>query len=173
MSLNLNKFLFAGRLTRRPELKTTTTGKRVCTFTVAVDRPPKEDGEHDADFLNVTAWEKNAEFVTRYFDKGSAIFGEGSIRTRSYTDPKTQEKRFVTEIVADRLDFVESRNASTPQAGGPPSSPYYQKAAVPQENPSRSSSVIPGYGYEDQRSAQMKIDTKLEPLVDSDEELPF
>lgn len=101
-----NHAVLIGRLTANPELKNTTTGTAVCSFTVACDRQFKgQDGERHADFINVVAWRNTAEFVAKYFAKGNPIGVAGSIQTRSYTD-KDGNKRTVTEVVADRAFFV-------------------------------------------------------------------
>lgn len=120
-----NKAIIIGRLTGDPELKKTPNDVSVSSFTVAVDRPYRKDGEKKADFLNVVAWRQTADFVTKYFSKGNAIGVEGSIQTRSYTD-KENNKRYVVEVVADNVFFVESKsnsdkkaNAETPKAATP------------------------------------------------------
>ena len=109
-NFNLNKVILGGRLTADPELKTTPRGVSVTTFTVAVSwRCSGKEGEQpQTDFINVTAWRKTAEFITRFFRKGSSICVVGSIQTRSWTDQQGQ-KRFATEIVADEACFVDSK----------------------------------------------------------------
>ncbi len=113
MSLNLNKVILAGRLTADPELKQTQSGIAVVSFTIAVNRRfvsrDNQQGQPEADFFRVTAWRNTAEFVARYFRKGSAICVTGSIQNRTWTDQQGQ-KRYSTDIVADEANFVESRN---------------------------------------------------------------
>ena len=113
MSLNLNKVVLAGRITADPELKQTVSGFSVLSFTVAVNRSyvskNSEQNERQADFINVVAWRQTAEFISKYFRKGSAICVTGSIQTRSWQDQQGQ-KRYATEVVADEAMFVESRN---------------------------------------------------------------
>ena len=112
MSLNLNMAVIAGRLTRDPELRTTTSGLSVTTFTVAVDRGYGDNKR--TDFIDCIAWRDRADFVTKYFRKGMAICVKGEITTRSYED-KDKNKRKVTEISASDVDFVESKaNSSAP-----------------------------------------------------------
>ncbi len=115
MSLNLNKVVLAGRITADPELKQTGTGVSVLSFTIAVNRSyvskNSEQGERQADFINVVAWRQTAEFISKYFRKGSAICVTGSIQTRSWQDQQGQ-RRYATEIIADEAMFVESRNDS-------------------------------------------------------------
>lgn len=115
MSLNLNKVILAGRLTKDPELRTTTSGTTVTQFDIAVNRRGAKDGQQtQADFITVVAWRQTAEFITRYFKKGNAICVAGSIQTRSYTD-KNNQKRTATEVVADEAYFVESKAEANPQ----------------------------------------------------------
>lgn len=111
--LNLNKAIIAGRLTADPELKSTPSGVPVTSFTVAVNRSYRaKNGEQpQADFINVTAWRQNAEFITRNFHKSSSICIVGSIQTRSYTD-KQGQKRYATEVVADEAHFVDAKGSS-------------------------------------------------------------
>lgn len=109
----MNKAILIGRLTKDPELSTTNSGVSVCRFTLAVDRQFKNsDGERQADFLPVVAWRQQAEFVQKWFQKGSPCAVVGSIQTRSY-DAQDGTKRYVTEIVADSVEFVpKSQGAS-------------------------------------------------------------
>ena len=114
--LNLNKVVLAGRLTNDPELKQTPSGVSVLSFTLAVNRryaSKNEQGESQtqADFISVVAWRNTAEFIARYFKKGSAICITGSIQTRSWQDQQGQ-RRYATEVVADEAMFVDSRGES-------------------------------------------------------------
>ena len=107
----INNVVIMGRLTKDPELKTTQSGLSVVSFTVAVDRNCQKDGERRADFLNVVAWRQTAEFVEKYFAKGSMIAIQGSIQTRKYED-KSGNKRTSVEIVADNVSFCGSKTGS-------------------------------------------------------------
>lgn len=107
----LNTVVIMGRLTADPELKTTQNGVSVTSFCVAVDRRYQKDGEKQADFINVTAWRQTAEFVTKYFHKGSMIAVQGSIQTHNYED-KNGNKRTAVEIVADNVSFCGSKAES-------------------------------------------------------------
>ena len=118
-----------GRLVADPELRTTPNGISVTSFCVAVDRSFVKAGEErKADFINVVAWRQTADFVTRYFHKGSMIAVQGSIQTRSYED-KNGNKRTAVEIVADNVSFCGSKSE---QGGGnryeaqQPAAPSYQ-----------------------------------------------
>ena len=107
-----NKAILIGRLTADPELKQTPNGISVCSFSIAVDRRfSGRDSERKTDFLNITSWRQQAEFVCRYFHKGDVIGVEGSIQTRNYED-KNGNKRTAVEVVADRAFFVDSKNSA-------------------------------------------------------------
>ncbi len=108
----LNCAVIMGRLTADPELRQTPSGVSVTRFTVAVDRGYVRAGEErKADFINVVAWRQTAEFVTRYFSKGSMIAVQGSIQTGSYE--KDGIKRSTFEIIADNVSFCGSKNESS------------------------------------------------------------
>jgi single-strand DNA-binding protein len=113
--LNLNKVVLAGRLTGDPELKQTASGISVLSFTLAVNRrfasKAGEQGDSQADFITVVAWRQTAEFISKYFRKGSAICVTGSIQTRNWQDQQGN-RRYATEVVADEAMFVDSRNES-------------------------------------------------------------
>lgn len=116
MSLNLNKVVIAGRMTADPELKQTSSGVAVLSFTVAVNRSyvsrNGEQNERQADFINVVAWRTTAEFISKYFRKGSAICVTGRLQVRSWDD-NNGNKRYATEVVADEAMFVESKGSET------------------------------------------------------------
>ena len=136
MSLNLNKVVLAGRMTADPELKQTPSGVSVLSFTIAVNRSyvskNSDQGERQADFINVVAWRNTAEFISKYFRKGSAICVSGSIQTRSWQDQQGQ-RRYATEVVADEALFVESRSESTSQSSYTPDA--YTQAPSYSSNP--------------------------------------
>lgn len=108
-NFNLNKVIIGGRLTSEPELKTTQSGLSVVSFSVAVNRKTKRGEEQKADFFNVTAWRQTAEFVARYFKKGSSICIVGSLQNSTWTDQNGQ-KHSRTDIVADEVMFVDSKS---------------------------------------------------------------
>ena len=153
-NFNFNKVILGGRLTADPELKTTTTGVSVTSFSIAVNRrfSGKNGEDSQADFINVTAWRQTAEFITRYFRKASSICVVGTIQTRSWTDNQGQ-KRYTTEVVADEAYFVDAKSES-PVSGGS------QGAYVPDNY------GAPAF------SSQQAGAPKFEELSD-DEELPF
>ena len=115
----LNIVALMGRLAADPELKTTQSGIAVTSFRIAVDRTyqPK-DQEKVADWIDVVAWRNTAEFVTRYFHKGSMIAVQGSIQTRSYTG-RDGNKRTAVEVIADNVFFGESKRDSAGGAAKP------------------------------------------------------
>lgn len=122
MSLNLNKVILAGRLTAVPELKCTASGISVTAFSLAVDRFVGKDAEKKTDFINIVAWRKTAEFITRYFEKGSPICIIGNIQTRSW-EAQDGSKRYAAEVIADEARFVESKNSG--QTNGAPQGVAY------------------------------------------------
>lgn len=120
-NLNLNKVILGGRLTSDPELKQTESGISVVSFSVAVNRRTKPGMEQQTDFFNVTAWRQTADFVSRYFHKGSSICIVGVLQTSNWTDQNNQ-KHYRTDIVADEVMFVDSRGEggqATPTADTP------------------------------------------------------
>ena len=115
-NLNLNKVVLAGRLTSDPELKSTSSGVSVTSFSVAVNRRFQREGaEQQADFINCTAWRQTAEFITKYFVKGSSICVTGSIQTRKWQDQNGQN-RYATEVVVDEALFVDAKGEGPSRA---------------------------------------------------------
>ena len=105
----MNQVILIGRLTKDPEVKATQNGKEVCSFTLAVDRKFKDaNGERGADFISCVAWEQRAKLLGQYFQKGSRIGIVGNIQTRSYDD-KDGKKVYVTEVIVDQIEFVDSK----------------------------------------------------------------
>lgn len=108
-NLNLNKVILGGRMTADPELKQTPQGVSVTTFSIAVNRKGKDA---QTDFINCVAWRNTADFICRFFKKGSSICISGAIQVRSYED-KQGVKRYATEIVAEEAYFVDSKAEET------------------------------------------------------------
>lgn len=102
----LNVVVLTGRLTADPELKSTTNGTSVCSFKIAVDRRYKQGEERKADFINIVTWRSSAEFVSKYFKKGSMIAIEGAIQTRKYQD-KDGNNRTAFEVLANNVQFAD------------------------------------------------------------------
>ncbi len=118
-SLNLNKVVLAGHLTATPELRQTPNGVSVTSFSIAINRRFSKNAEGaqnqnaNVDFINLVAWRNQADFITRYFKKGSAICVTGSLQTRNWTDQQGA-KRYSTEVIVDEAFFVDSNG----QGGG-------------------------------------------------------
>ena len=126
-----NLAIIIGRICATPELRTTPNGTSVCSFTVAVDRAFKNaDGERVTDFINCVAYRNNAEFVSKFFHKGSPIGLQGNIQTRSYTD-KEGSKRTVTEIVVDKAFFTGSKEKTAVEVESPAQSEFDDSADIP------------------------------------------
>lgn len=110
----MNKVELVGRLTKEPEVKLTSNQTEYCNFTVAVDRKFKDkDGNRQADFIICVAWKQTATFIQKYFHKGNRIGLTGSIQTRTFDDNEGR-KVFVTEVLVDDVEFVESANKTEP-----------------------------------------------------------
>jgi single-strand DNA-binding protein len=121
----LNQTILLGRLTRDPELKTVSDGASVANFTLAVDRPKYGDKEKQTDFVNIVAWRKTAEFVSKYFVKGQLVYVSGRLQTRTW-QAEDGTKRYATEVVSDDVGFAEGKRktdgsgaARTPANGDP------------------------------------------------------
>lgn len=134
-ALNLNKVILGGHLTHDPELKQTPSGVATTSLNVAVNRRYEKDGKREVDFITVVAWRQTAEFICRYFKKGSAICLTGSIQNRSWKD-KDGNNRHATEIIADEAYFVDGKtdaqtanNSQTEPTGF--SAPSYQSETPP------------------------------------------
>lgn len=110
----LNKAILIGRLVRDPELKITASQVSVCNFTLAVDRRFKNSaGERQADFIPVIAWRQQGEFAAKYFRKGSKMVVVGSIQTRNWEDADGK-RHYATEVIADEIEFGESKKQDEP-----------------------------------------------------------
>lgn len=111
----MNKIILMGRLTANPEMKQTPTGTAVAVFTIAVNRRFAKDGQQQADFIRCTAWRQQAEFICKYFEKGSMICVVGNIQTRSW-DGQDGKKQFATDIVVEEVYFAGGKKDSTNQS---------------------------------------------------------
>ena len=143
----MNKVILMGRLTADPELRQSQNGVSVCRFTVAVNRRFKNaNGEYDADFLSCTSWRQTAEFISRYFNKGSMIAIEGTLRTGSYQDKNHPDvTHYTTDILVENVEFTGSKSENTTN--------------------SQAQSVV-------QKAGSLGIPSGFEELI-SDEEVPF
>ena len=154
--VNINHVTLVGRLVRDVELRKTNSNTSVCSFTVAVDRRFKsqQPGGQDADFISCIAWRQSAEFLARYGSKGAIVSVEGRIQTRNY-DNASGQKVYVTEVVADSVQLISSRNNAS--------------VGEPSNNQTFTPSVEPGFG-----SDPMEDDFSNTPSLDiSSDDLPF
>lgn len=155
----MNKVFLIGRLTRDPELRYTSSNIAVATFSIAVDRNfSNAAGEREADFINIVVWRKQAENVKNYMHKGSQVAIDGRIQTRSYDDTDGK-KRYVTEVVADNVQFLDSKGSGNVATTSTPEPTPYDFAS---------------------QSEPKTTDVKNDPFADfgnnieiSDDDLPF
>ncbi len=146
-SLNLNKVIIVGRLTAPPELKSTSNGIYVTQITVAVNRIPSADGKVTADFINVIAWRQTAEFISKYFRKGSSICVIGAIQTRTWKD-KNGNNRYSTEVLAEEVRFVDSKGEisnAVPTGNAPVSNPASEGNKAPPAQMAITSQTAPEF----------------------------
>ena len=132
MAKSINQVILMGRLTRDPEVRTTTTGKTITSFSLAVDRGGQDD---QADFFEVTAWEKLGELVSQYLSKGRRCLVQGRLRQDSWDDKETGKKRSKVEVVATDVTFLDGPSgdnggSSSPYQGGSSSSNPKMKSEV-------------------------------------------
>jgi len=116
MARSINQVILMGRLTRDPEQRTTTTGKTIASFSIAVDRGGQEDA---ADFFNVTAWEKLGELVMQYLAKGRRVLVQGRLRQDSWDDKETGKRQSRIEVVATDVTFLDGPNGGDGGAAAP------------------------------------------------------
>ena len=149
----LNVVAIMGRLVADPELRTTTQGQSVCSFRIACDRSYVQQGqERQADFIDIVAWRQQAEFVSKYFQKGSLIAIEGSLQTRNYQD-KNGNNRTAVEVVANNISFAGAKRQDGQRA---PS--YEQQAKAAQNAP---------------QAAYTQGSTDDFAVINDDDDLPF
>lgn len=148
----VNRVILVGRLTKDPELRRTQSGKSVASFTVAVNR--RFGQQEQADFISCVAWEKTAEFLSQYAKKGAMVSVEGRISTRNYDDVNTGKKVYVTEVVSDNVQLLESRSSSTQR----PASNQFDSTS----------------GYQPDNNNYNEDDFSTGPILDiSSDDLPF
>ncbi len=124
MARGINQVILMGRLTRDPETRTTPSGKTVTTFSLAVDRQGADD---QADFFDVTAWEKTGELVAQYLSKGRRCLIQGRLRQDSWDDKETGKKRSKVEVVASDVTFLDGPNGDSGNSNTAPSAPASKK----------------------------------------------
>ncbi len=111
--MSLNRTILVGRLTKDPDLRYTPNGVAVATFTLAVNRQFKKDGQQEADFINIVVWKRIAENVANFLKKGSLTGVDGRLQTRNY-EGQDGKRVYVTEVVAENVQFLEPRNRRKP-----------------------------------------------------------
>ena len=112
----MNKVILIGRFTRDPEIRYTQSGACSATFSIAVDRKYKQEGQPEADFPRVIAWGKTAEFIEKYFRQGMKIVIDGRIQTGKYTN-KDGQTVYTTDVVAESVEFAESKSSGSSSGG--------------------------------------------------------
>nr|WP_223155113.1 single-stranded DNA-binding protein [Alkalibacillus aidingensis] len=163
----MNRVVLVGRLTKDPELRYTPNGVAVANFTVAVNRPfSNQQGNREADFINCVIWRRPAENLANYMRKGSMVGVDGRIQTRSF-EGQDGKRVFMTEVVADSVQFLESKGSSQGGQGsqaGHTSNPN-QNQAQP-SNPS-------GFQQQNAKESENPFEDNGEPVDLSDDDLPF
>ena len=157
----LNVVAIMGRLAADPQLRQTTTGKNVASFRIACDRGRRDaNGQSQADWLDVVAWDRTAEFVCKYFQKGSLIAIDGRLQSRSYQD-KNGNNRTAIEIVANNVNFAAPKSANAAPMGD---AGYGAPTAAPAPRPAAQAAPAPSY------SAGSNDDFAL---IEDEGDLPF
>lgn len=161
----LNRVILQGRLVADPELRHTQSNIAVATYRIAVDRnyatrDANGNRQSQADFINIVSWRQAAEFVAKYFTKGSMILVEGQLQVREYTD-RDGNRRYVTEVVTDNINFCGSRRESGTSGGGSYAAGGYNSAPAP---------TAPASAYAPQAAPAAN---EFAELSDDDGELPF
>ena len=172
----MNKVILMGRLTADPELRQTQSGIASCRFTIAVNRRfvDKNSGERQADFITCVAWRQQAEFITRYFNKGSMICVEGNLRTGSYQDKNHSDvTHYTTEVFVDNVEFTGSKSESGTNGGGYQNNGGY---SAPQNNYNNNYSAPPQQAAPQQPAANDSMSygnlSDFEEIL-SDGDVPF
>ena len=160
----MNKVILIGRLVADPEYRQTQSGIPVCRFRIAVNRPKRKDAEQEADFIGCTAWRTTAEFISRYFTKGTKIVVEGQLRNNDYTD-NNGTKHYSMDVLVDGVEFGESKAASSGSTGGG----YQQSAQAPAPAPQHQRQAAPAQ----QTQAPLPVDLDEFETILSDGEVPF
>ena len=159
----LNVVAIMGRLAADPQLRQTTTGKNVASFRIACDRGRRDaNGQSQADWLDVVAWDRTAEFVCKYFQKGSLIAIDGRLQSRQYQD-KNGNNRTAVEVVANNVNFAGPKSNGSNQGGG-----SYQNAAPSYQNaaPARPAAVEAAPSYSAGNADDFAV-------IDDSDDLPF
>lgn len=156
----LNVVAIMGRLVADPELRTTPAGHSVCSFRIACERSYSKPGEQrQADFIDVIAWRQSAEFVSKYFKKGSMIAIDGSLQTRNYQD-KNGNNRTAVEVVANNISFAGSKRQDAQRA------PFYEQQTTSHVQQAKAAQNAPQPAY-----TQGSMDDFA--VISDNDDLPF
>lgn len=168
----LNRVVLVGRLTRDPELRYTPNGIAVASISLAVNRPfSNQQGNREADFFNVVVWRKQAENVANYLRKGSLTGVDGRLQSRSYENNEGK-KVFITEVVADSVQFLEPKgSSSTSKGSGDYGSP--NSGGNSNQNQQQNYQQNQNQGRNNQNSADDPFANDSKPIDISDDDLPF
>lgn len=165
----MNRVVLVGRLTRDPDLRYTPNGVAVANFNIACNRPFKnQQGEQEADFINCVVWRKAAENLANYMKKGSMIGVDGRVQTRSY-EGQDGKMVYVTEVLAENIQFLEPRGASQQQGGPSNYNQHDQYQQQPQAQPRPSQPM----GQPSQQQPNNPFQNDGEQIDISDDDLPF
>ena len=176
----MNKAILIGRLTRDPEIRYTSSNRAVCQFSIAVDRPftNQTTGQREADFINIVVWDKQAENIGKYVTKGRLVAVEGRIQVRNY-DNNEGRIVYVTEVVANNVQFLESKNSVAGNNGNGfnsmPEPPMQQSSNEPTpydfaDNNFSSNNIVPTMNIEAEKDPFAAFGESVEI---SDNDLPF
>lgn len=168
----MNKAILVGNLTRNPDVKTTQGGTAVTTFSIAINRKFKnQNGENEADFINIVTWRQLAEICGRYLHKGSKVSVCGRIQSSTYED-QNGNKRYKTEVVADEVNFLTPRGANDGQSAPPPNEAPSYSGGYNQDNQQNQGNSMqqsnPQSGQQNEQQSKGFNEFEMD-----DEELPF
>lgn len=169
----INRVVLVGRITRDIDLRKTPNGASVVSFTIACNRRVKQQGQPDADFINCVAWNRVADLMAQYLHKGALIGVEGRIQTRSYDD-RDGKRVYVTEVVADSVQFLESKGASqqTNNNAYAPQNNYGQSYGNSYTNTNYAQPQMGGY-MQDEPASSFDNDFGGDTLDIASDDLPF
>jgi single-strand DNA-binding protein len=169
----INRVVLVGRLTKDPELKYTPNGIAVSRFTLAVNRAfSNQQGEREADFINCVVWRKPAENVANYLKKGSLAGVEGRIQTSSF-EGQDGKRVYMTEVIADSVQFLEPRSSSNEQRGSSFSPPPQDFGGYGQNQPQRNPFEAPANNQGFSRGNEDPFANAGKTIDISDDDLPF
>ncbi len=170
----MNKAILIGRLTRDPEVRYTSSNRAVCQFSIAVDRPfaNQQTGQREADFINIVVWDKRAENVGKYMSKGRLVAVEGRIQTRNYENNEGR-RVYVTEVVADNVQFLESKNAVNNSASSYQNMPEPPMEKTPYDFGDNDNNTVAEVSHETVEVEKDPFANFGESIEINDNDLPF